>query len=426
MPMAEITSARETKPTVAGGRHLRPRGLFVRLALQNVLRRPTRTFLLLLAVALGTGAVFASYTVARGVERSMEQSFARMGADLIVVPKQAMVNITSALLTVQPTEATINAATMRQIGQLDGVEKVAGQTIYRVPIMAGMPECKANLIAFDAKTDFTVLPWLEDHLPRALKTGDLLCGYRRGESVGEEVQPVNVPATIYGKLGRSGVGPFDESFFATYETVASLMSSGNAPAAKGPSFRSGAFSAILVRLAFGATPEQVRFAISRLPGVKVVSGTRIVTSTRQTTTALLTGMLTFTAFMLAAALILVSLVFSGIIGERRREVGLLRAIGSRRRDIMQMLLAEASFITGVGGVLGILLGCVLILGFQRSLIYYLETLHVGFTWPAMSEVAIAAALCALLAMLVGLLGALAPAWRSSAEEPYTLISGEGQ
>ncbi|HNB25105.1 MAG TPA: hypothetical protein PKZ32_21975, partial [Candidatus Melainabacteria bacterium] len=83
--------------------------LFTRLALQNILRRPTRTLMLVLAVTLSTGGVFASYTVASGIKDSMDRSFSRMGADLIVVPSKAMVNITSALLTVQPTEEVIDS-----------------------------------------------------------------------------------------------------------------------------------------------------------------------------------------------------------------------------------------------------------------------------------------------------------------------------
>ena len=399
--------------------------LFIKLAFQNLMRRPTRTLMLLIAVALGTGSVFASFIVARGIAASMEQSFARMGADLVVVPADAMVNTTSALLTVQPTDATVDAGLLGAIGHLNGVAQVAPQTIYRVPIMSGMPEHQVNLIAFDPARDFTVMPWLVERMSRSMRSGDLLSGGRRAEALGDEVEPCSSQATIYGKLGRSGVGPFDESLFATYDTIAALAHGRNSTSASLPSFRPGRISAVLVRLAFGATPEQVRFAIARLPGVKVITGATIVTSTRQATTALLTGMAAFTALMLVGSLILMSLLFSAIIAERRREVGLLSAIGSRRSDIVRMLVAEAGFATGVGGLCGILLGSGLLLLFERSLVYYLETLHVQFAWPSPAEIGVSALACATLAALVGLTGALLPAWRASGEEPFVLIQGEG-
>lgn len=405
--------------------------LYVRLAFQNLLRRPARSLLLVLAVSLSVGAVFSSLVVGWGVKESIAQSFARMGADLVVVPEKAMVNITSSLLTVQPTELLLDQNVMDEVRRIDGVCQVAPQTIVKVPIMAGMPNHKANLIAFDPKLDFTVLPWLDARMDKPFKTGDLISGGRRSEDVGEEVQPCNIPATIYGKLARSGVGPFDESFFATYETLEMLeRKSEPGTGSKALSKQPGAsgkrgISALLVRLDFGATPEQVKFSIARLPGVKVITGTRVVTATRETTTILLFGMLAFSCLMLVADLLLVSLLFSGIIAERTREIGLLRAIGAGRGKIAQMLLAEAGFATGFGGIFGVLLGVALIAVFQNSLVFYLKTMHVDFAWPPLWQMGAAASACALIAASVGIAGAMVPALRAAADEPYRQIQGEG-
>jgi putative ABC transport system permease protein len=399
--------------------------LFTQLGLQNLLRRPGRTFMLVLAVALGSGAIFASLIVGLGINASMQQSFDRMGADLVVLPDAAMVNITSALLTVQPTDASLDEKLIDEIAHLDGVAQVAPQTIYRVSIMSGMPEHRTNLIAFDPKRDFTVTPWLNERMPGAMQKNDIICGARRTENLGDEIMPAASPANVYAKLGLSGVGPFDESIFAPYATVAALTSQDKTGEYCVPRYSPTRVSAVLVRLKFGATPEQVRFSIARFPAVKVVTGARIVTSTRQTTTILVAGLLGFAAVVLLASLLLMSLLFSAIIAERHREIGLLRAIGSRRANIVRMLLAEAGFSTGAGGVCGILFGAVLLLGFQHSLVYYLETLHVEFKWPGLLEMALAATLCAVVAAAVGILGSLVPAWSASGKEPYELINGGG-
>lgn len=101
------------------------------------------------------------------------------------------------------------------------------------------------------------------------------------------------------------------------------------------------------------------------------------------------------------------------------------AIGSKQSDIVKMLLAEACFTTGLGGLAGIIFGATLLLVFQRSLVYYLETLHIEFIWPAFSGLLIGSLACATLAMAGGLLGAVIPAVRASSEEPYRLMQEGG-
>ena len=85
-----------------------------------------------------------------------------MGADLGVVPRGILVNITSSLLTVQPTDETLAVDLARSLRAIAGIARVAPQRV--VPILVdGQP---SSVIAFDPAQDFTVLSWLEDYHPR--------------------------------------------------------------------------------------------------------------------------------------------------------------------------------------------------------------------------------------------------------------------
>jgi len=151
-----------------------------------------------------------------------------------------------------------------------------------------------------------------------------------------------------------------------------------------------------------------------------------VTSARQGLTALFAGVFAFTGLMLLGCVVLVSVLFSAIIAERRREVGLLRALGARRRQVVRLFVAESALTTGLGGLCGVALGGALLLLFSRSLGYYFQSVHVPFVWPAGRAVALCAVGCALGASLVGVLGALLPALRVGKQEPYQLIHAEGK
>ena len=135
-------------------------------------------------------------------------------------------------------------------------------------------------------------------------------------------------------------------------------------------------------------------------------------------------MLLLAAVFLLSSGLLVGLLFSAIIAERACEIGLLLALGCRRRHVVRLFLAEAAVATGLGGLLGVALGAGLLLVFRRSVGYYFETIRVGFAWPPLDTTAATAALCVLLAAGVGLLGAAVPAWHAGRREPYELIRGE--
>jgi putative ABC transport system permease protein len=396
---------------------MKPSWPFLRLAVQNLGRRPVRTTLLAVAVAIGVGAVFATIVLRQAIHYSMELGFSRMGADLLIVPRDTMVNLTPALLTVEPSPHTLDASLADEVDRLPGVDVVAPQRYFRVPLPAAGHVHEVDLVAFDPRRDFTVQPWVRDVMDRPMQNGDVLVGARREEPRGSQVTVHGRPLTVYGRLDRTGVGPFDRALFVTFATVGEIGEAiGHDPQK---------VSALLVRLEVGATPEQVRFALAARPEVKVVAGTSVVTSARQTLTALLLGAAFFTGLLLLASVVMVAVLFSAILAERRRELGLLLAIGARGRQVLRMILTEAAVVTGFGGVCGLAVGGVLLLLFRRSLGYHFESINVPLVWPSYADLGLYASGCVLLATTVGLLGSAIPAWRASRQEPYRLVRAEG-
>ena len=188
----------------------------------------------------------------------------------------------------------------------------------------------------------------------------------------------------------------------------------------------GRVSAFLLQLSPGARPEDVKFALAQLADVKIVEGNTVLTSSRQALSTLLIGIAVFTAFQLMALLILVSLLFSAIVQERYREVGLLRAMGAQSGQVMTVILAEAAIITGLGGLAGLGFGTALLLLFNRSLGFYFGLLGVPFSWPPLAVLQVAVLAALVFSAVLGLVGAFLPAWRVRRMAPYALIQTEGR
>jgi putative ABC transport system permease protein len=386
-------------------------------------RRPARAALLAVAVAVASAGLFASAAMLGGLGASMQRGFSRLGADLLIIPRATLANVKAALLVVEPTEETLDPAVRDRVAALPGVALAAPQRVFP----GGDPHAAhmghgghmggtkaADVIAFDPALDFTVQPWIEERLPRPLRDGDVIVGAQSATGPGGKIDVLGHTATVYARLGRTAVGTHEQGLFLSFATARQWK-----PGA------ADRISGVLVQLAPGASPEAVRFALAGDPSLKVVSGASIVTSVRQSLVALIASLAVLAALMLLVTALMVGVVYSAVVAERRRELGLLLATGAGGGQVARMIAVEAAMATGFGGILGVLLGLALLRVGQRTVLYSLAQVGVPFAWPSPAVVAGLAVGCVALGSLVGLLGALYPAWRTMRADPYDLIRAEG-
>ena len=100
--------------------------------------------------------------------------------------------------------------------------------------------------------------------------------------------------------------------------------------------------------------------------------------------------------------------------ERTREIGIRKAIGAERRSIIAQFLIEAAVICGIGGILGILFGCL------GSLIAGKFLLQGMILWPTQS-ITVGAF---LFSVVLGILFGLYPAIKASGLQPVVALRAD--
>lgn len=98
--------------------------------------------------------------------------------------------------------------------------------------------------------------------------------------------------------------------------------------------------------------------------------------------------------------------------ERTREIGIRKAVGGRRRDILLQFLNEAVVLTLIGGIIGILLG----FGMAGAVALFLKIPFVAPLWVVLTSL--------LVTALVGLLAGLYPAARAAKMDPINALRYE--
>jgi putative ABC transport system permease protein len=118
------------------------------------------------------------------------------------------------------------------------------------------------------------------------------------------------------------------------------------------------------------------------------------------------------------AIILTSFIFSLMVNEQRREIGILRAVGASRKFIFRLFLTESAILALIGGLTGIILG-LFVLFLLKS--WLMSSLNIQVLFPSLSGFILSTISCFLLALILVLPALLYPAIRASHLDPATAM-----
>ncbi|RJQ43018.1 MAG: ABC transporter permease [Gaiellales bacterium] len=388
------------------------------LAAQNLRRKPFRSFVTIAIVGLAAGTLFSATLLIGSVHQSLEVGMERLGADLLVMPEGSAESGETALITGTPTSFYMDESVFEQVKAIEDVEQASPQIFIESMISSQCCTGHVQIIGYDPETDFVVGPWLEDNLNRPLENREVVIGSLILANKGESVHFFGTDFDVAGVLDSTGMGA-DESVFMSMDAAYEMALNSQEKAETFLEIQPGQISSVLVKVAPGTTVEQVAQRIKAgVPGTMVMTANDLSQSVTDRLSGFLRGFFVLDAIVWVMSLLTIAAIFSMIVNERQREIGLLRAMGGSRRFVFRLMLTEALMMTAVGGLAGILVGGAGLFIFKAVIT---ASLGVPYLWPPLWYFGMLMAGTLALAVVTGAIASLYPAVSSSRLEPYAAI-----
>jgi len=386
------------------------------LAWRNIKGNAFRSWVVFLCAMVVAGFSLSAVMIIRGAEDSLRLALNRLGADIIVVPEGAETKVETALLMGKPVKVWMPQENLDKIARIPGVA-VASPQLY-LSSLSNASCCSVSemfMVAFDPKTDFTIEPWLKQKLGHELRLGESVGGSNVFTPEGEEnIKLYGYFITLKGNLTSTGTG-LDQTMFLTFETAQDVARISKTRAERPLEIPANSISAALVKVQPGSDPRSVALDImQKVPGVTPIESPNMFQTFRQQIMGLLRGMLLILSITLVLSLVLISLIFSMAANERRRELGVLRALGATRGFVFQSILAEAVMLAVDGGAVGIALACLATFLFRDLLV---RSLGIPFLLPSLPSLVTLIGGGLVLALSGVTLAALIPAFKISRQDP---------
>lgn len=391
------------------------------LALQNLRMKKFRTVGVVMAIAIASATLFSSIMLMKSISSSIELGMAQLGADIMVVPGNAEPE-GAILLGGAPKWGYFSLKYAEGISSLEDVARVAPlafvETAEGCCFRSGV-----YIVGFDPEKDFIVKPWVEKQAGE-LGALDAIAGAGYDWIPGSKLLLYGTSFTIVAKIPATGVASFDRGVFIPLDRLywLSKRSRETAGIASMP-LKPGEVSTLMVQLEPDADPVSVARAIEfQFPELRAVVAKKALSNVKRQMQVMLQSLLALSALTWLTAVILVSVILSMSVNERRREFGILRALGATRRFIFGQVVVEAYLLATLGSVLGMLAGYTFLVFFRDIVVGYLR---MPYLLPNELYVALISIATIDVALLLATVASVYPAYRSAELEPYDAIrSGE--
>jgi len=388
----------------------------VRLALSRLRRARVRAALTMLGVVIGVGSVVGLVSVGRGTTARITAQLNSLGTNLLTISPSGGGGDTLTLDDATAIAALDGLAAVAPEIQTQGAVATSATNTTSTSIV-GTSAQYAQVRAYDVWQGTFLSPVEVDASLRSVVLGaSVATNLGLGaDSVGSNVTIEGIPFQVVGILqpkGGSGFNNPDDQVLIPLGTVSKYFVGGTGVRAIG------------VSVADGVDMQSMKDSISELLRVRHGIGATDTDDFQifdQTQLLQAASTISDTLTLLLGGIASIALVVGGIgimnimlvsVRERTREIGIRKALGARRRDILAQFVVESATLSAAGATLGI--------GFGLALAFVVKAVT-----PLPAAVAPWSVLVGMvLGIGVGIAAGVYPASRASRLDPIVALRAE--
>jgi len=347
----------------------------IRVALRGLMANKMRSGLTILGIVIGVGAVIALLSIGEGAQAAIMEQIQGIGSNLIfVVPgaiQQGGVRTalgSAATLTFEDAEAIADPANCPSVAAVAPVLTRNAQVIYmsrnvNTSIQGTTPEFQ-HIRNFPVREGRFLEEQDLDTAARVAVLGSMTAEELFGgaDPIGQVIKVQRVPFRVIGVLKeKGGAGMEDDVVIIPITTAYRLLGKAVAP---GGGRRVTVINVSAIdESRVDAAIEEITWLLRERHKIRYQEDDFTVMSQKDILGVMsqITDILTIFLGAIAA----ISLLVGGIgimnimlvsVTERTREIGIRKAVGAKRRDILMQFLIEAVVLSLVGGLVGVLFG----------------------------------------------------------------------
>ena len=389
----------------------------------NIARRRTQSTLTVTITALTVLVFVMVLGVFQTVNQGLALSRERLGADAILMPKYSNAKGDDLLFTAIPENIYMPIEVVEQAKQLEGVAAMSPQ-FYCQTLALGCcdPGEEARIIGYDSESDFILKPYLDEGAQNGINETELIVGhnYEDDDLVGMNYMILGRIFKVVSMLQPTGTG-MDSTFFMDIRTAQDMCLESEVLRENWTKRDPHDYiSVIMIKFEDGVDPDAFVRQVeeSGMEAKCLLTGETISSLQSQLEVTMQVMFALWLASLLIAVLSLVGR-FNALAKERKKEIGLLRAIGLKKGQVFGLIIGETCTMAFMGGLLGsgIALLC---------MDPVIEMLKNAFKLSPSVWTTSLALLCGaagiVLAVALGFAAAVTPAWKSASMDPQAAIT----